>query len=313
MLKRLEMKEKRVGLHIGEEVVTAVQCAQNGSGLPVIQKAGWQSFTRDAPDDQIADAIRRLWRRTNFRTYTVAACVSSRAVLLKPFRYPHMETGELDSALKLDAEETLQQEPKDILIDWQLNPSAGTPGADGQPLEGILVAEPRAEVERELAIIRKARLYPAILDAGCMALANSYLALNEKSPSDATIGLVNICHQTADLSILVNAQSLFPYHMFSRASDWGQTADYLLQCMEDHLRHFQYKLHQKPVDRLLVTGRIQTAAPFLQKMSEQLGIPVDSWNPLEGLDCRCRALRRHLAEDEEAGFRMALSLGMALR
>ena len=75
----------------------------------VLTHAGWQEYAPDASDDEIAQVIRKLWRKTRMPTRTVCGGLQSRSLCLKYFRYPDLSQMELASALKLEAEETLQR------------------------------------------------------------------------------------------------------------------------------------------------------------------------------------------------------------
>src|SRR5215210_7513409 len=99
-----------VGLDIGSSSVKAVELKPAGKGFRVAAFA-----TEPVPQDSIvdgaiidgaavADAIRRLFEHTPFRTKEVAASLSGNAVIVKKISVPMMTEAELAESIYWEAE-----------------------------------------------------------------------------------------------------------------------------------------------------------------------------------------------------------------
>ena len=132
--------------------------------------------------------------------------------------------------------------------------SGATPGA-----EGLLVAAPRKDIDRHLALLEMAGLSPVIVDIGCMAVCNLFLALNGPARIPGAVCLLNLSTHTADMAVLMKDGWMYPHMLVSRSTAWEGSADYLCAHISDVLKYYHFKLRREPVQRLVLTVRIPQA------------------------------------------------------
>ena len=318
---RLAPRESIIGLDIGDRLISASQLVPDGHGQYRLLKAGWVDCEPGASDRSVASAIKKLWRRSGIHTYSVCSALNSRSMSFKFFRYPAMSPEDLASALRLEAEQMLQIPPGNIAMDWHTGRSAD-PEKDNGEVEGVLVAVPMREVERHMAILQMAGLYPIIVDVVCMAMSNLFLQLAANMPSTEVTGLVHLSHHTADIAIISQGGNIYPRTVFARPVPWDEAIDYLVENITDELRYYRFKLRRPPVERLFFTGRIPSVEHseegireerLLSSVRRETGLPVEFWDPLPCLKIRDASLERRLAAEPEIGPALAPSLGLAMR
>jgi Tfp pilus assembly PilM family ATPase len=314
-LKEQDFTESVVGVDIGDRVVTAARVHIRKDGQLVLTHAGAQEYATNATDAQIAHAIRSLWRAAHFSSVTVASCLRSPLLCLKHFRFQGVAEAELASALGIEAEEALQMPQERIALDWHVIRRAAPPRAatDASEIEGLLVATPAADMQRHLAILGMAGLYPVVLDVGPLAVSNLYQALAHAPSDKSGVCLVNLCHRQADMAILYDTHSVYPRTIVSRKADWDAAPDYLVANIQDVLKFYQFKLRQEPLNKILLCGQIPAQPGFVAQLQKSLGMKVEAWNPLRGLKCGFRTSRLAAQGEERMGAALAASIGMALR
>lgn len=311
-----DFSEPVVGIDIGDRVVTAARVQVQKDGQLVLTHAGMQEYAANATDARIAHAIRALWRSAGLSCYTVASCLRSQLVCLKHFRLHGIRDPEMESALKIEAEEALQMPQDRIAMDWHVTRSHASahPADEAAEFEGLLVAAPAADVQRHLSILRMAGLYPVVLDVGALAVSNLYHAVRRGQPGKSGVCLVSLGHRVADIAVLYDSSSVYPRTIFSRAADWDAAPDFLATNIQDVLKYYQFKLRQQPLDKIMLCGHIPVRPDFIPRLETGTGMRVEVWNPANAMKHGFRTSRL-LAHDGEQriGPALAASIGLALR
>jgi Tfp pilus assembly PilM family ATPase len=276
-----------------------------------------------------------LWREHRFSTFTVCSCLRSRTMALKYFSYPDLGDEDLEQALALEAEQALQMPSDDIALDWHVNPpEAGVSAGEGRAhAAGFMVAVPRAEVDRHLAILETAGVYPVVLDVACLAVCNLYLTLGGLEPQGGPTGIVHLSPRCADMALLSPDRHLYPSTFFARRSCWNEATDYLAKTIADEIKYYQFRVRRQPVERLILTGNagVEDASvrpesesgpepgteaseeSLLGKISKATGLTVTQWDPFRELRVRSRHLQGLMDAEPGFGPMLAVSLGLALR
>lgn len=306
-------EEDIVGVDISDGMVTAVRVRAGREGGIVLSNAGWDEIPAGASDRQQAAVIRRVWRSSGMPSCTVCASFRGRSCMLRYFRYPALTRDELESALRLEAEESLQLKQTDIVMDWQLSqPVRSGSGSGSRPYDGLLVAAPRADVDKLLAVLRLAGLYPVAVDVGATALCNAYQALQSGAAGDGVTCLVHLTRQCADVALLFARQGVYARSVQARDADWDTSPDTLIESVKDALKYYEFKLRQQPVTRLVLAGRLPPRAGFEAALGKAVGLPVTVWQPLQALVPGSSRVRRLLANPAQVPP-LAISIGLALR
>jgi len=300
-------EEPIVGLDIDKDCIRAASAFLNKEGKVIIDKLGSLEYGPSASDEEIASVIRKLWKAKHLKTHTVQSCLRSQSIIIKYFKYPTALREEVDSALRLEAEQVFQKPPEEIFIDWHLYSSNNQLNKEKQNFsEGVLVAALAKDINKHLSILEMADLYPVIVDVGCMAITNLFLALNNYSKDDS-VCLVNVDSHFVDVSVIFGNYHISPSNMYSQSVSWQEKIDYLSNYIIDVLRYHQYKLGNKPVKKIIFTG---SACPQiqLQNIGNTINLPIEFWNPLESSN-----IENKVIEKDINGFAMATCLGMALK
>ncbi len=306
----LSSREEIAGLDLRDCCVVAVQVATHRGALRLV-RAGHVPLALKADEATVVAAIRRLWREAGLTTYTVACTLRSDRLTVKPFRLSGLTRAEIDAALRLNAEESLQVPPDRLVTGCHF--SRTSESADGKmTVEGVLVASFAAAVDAQLALLRSAGLYPVCMDASGLALGNLFLTLNPSRPKGDVVCLVNLSAHTADIVIIGEDDSIYPLTVLSRASTWNEAADYLATNIQDALKYHQFKLRRAPVQRLLITGYLPAREPLFKSVLQRLALPVEFWNPVARL-AASRSSVRALQANEAVAPLLATAAGLALR
>lgn len=306
-------RETVAGVDISDGGV-AVACVvpRRGGGLNVTH-AGYAEIPGDAKDADVAATVRAVWKQAAIPTYTVASGLNTGSLLLQYFHYRNLSEDETRSALRLEAEESLQVPAKDLLFDWHGVTSAAA-AADRTPArEGVLVAAPRAAVDQHRAILASAGLFPVVLDVGALAVCNLWLHLDGARLRDEVVFAVNLTRQSAHLVILASDGRVYPRTIVCGSGDWGTSIDYLVDNITGQEDYAETKLGLPPVRRILMTGSIPGGGAFLEKIQSRVAHPVEGWTPMAGEQVSVSRRASRLKTDPDFARRMTVSLGLALR
>ena len=308
------LEEDVVGIDISDGVITAarVQAGRNGSVL--MSNAGWTEVPPNADEDVLAGAVRRVWRSSGLRSSTVCTSFRGRSLMVRYFKYPALTRDELESALRLEAEESLQLKQSDIFMDWHLTkiprPAAG--GGASRPYEGLLVAAPRRDVEQHLSALRLAGLYPVAVDIGAAAVSNVYQTLYPSAEAGGDVCLIHLTRQCADIALLFDRCNLYARTVYARTADWESSLDSLAEGVKDALKYYEFKLRRPAVSRLIVVGRLQGRSGLDAMLSREVGRTVEVWDPLARVTPDSSRVKRMLIPGQSLPP-MTVSLGLALR
>ncbi len=309
------LTEDVAGLDIADTYVAATRIGSTPNGGLELRNAGWVIHEPGLPDTVLASAIRSLWRRCGMPTSTVCSAMHNPSIAFRYFKHGNVSPSELEAALWLQGEELLHKSRGEIAMDWLLNRSAcGCTPPDGEVAnEGILVAVPAKDVDRHLAILEMAGLFPVILDVGCLALSNIFLELCRESVAKGPLCLINLSDHFADMAIVCDADWIYPHAIVFNATRPEDSIAYLCDSINNVLRFHQYKLHRSPVTRIVIAGKLPIPSQLQAALQKGAGLPVEIWNPLQKMTVRPAGLARRLAANPDIGPLLATSLGLALR
>ncbi len=312
LLHALSSREVVIGLDVTDGFITAARVTAGADGGLRLAEAAWGEVSPVASDDEVAGAIRQMWRRHRLSTVTVAASTRNRALALKLFSYPGLRPEELPGALLLEAEETLQLPPGDIVVDWHVNSDSGRKGDAVPAIEGVSVAVARRQVALQHDMLKAAGLFPVVLDVPCLALANLFRACGKRQSPDEVVCVVSVATQCADIAVVSDGGGVYPRSVFERPNVPGGALEYFAECIKDVLAYYHFKLRLPAVDRVLVTGRRADAMADL--LATVIDVPAAVWDPCRTIDSQSLRARRLMQRaPADLGTRMACALGLALR
>ena len=295
-----------VGLDVSDTHLAAVQLAFGPDDSIRLEAAGWSTPPPNADLPQMATAVRQLFRTAGLSRDAVCTAIASSGLVVKHFRHTHLSAAELTHALSIEAEETLQLAKAQFYMDWHSN----TDPANEGPIDGVLVATPKTELDRHLQMLAMADIYPRIVDVGCLAVCNLYQILKGNIAANQATAVVCLAQKRADIAILSSKRQVFPRTDFSPRATWAETETYLAECLSETIKYHQFVLHRPPVTRLVLTGTVhqpESLITHFRTLVEQ----TDFWNPIP--DLHSIVNRLHSKLNTKIGAQLATSLGLALR
>src|SRR5262249_16293659 len=155
----------------------------------------------------VADAIRRLFENTSFKTKDVAASLSGNAVIVKKINLPVMTEVELAESIYWEAEQYIPFDIQDVNLDYQiLDP--GTRADSKGTMDVLLVAAKKEKIADYTGAIAQAGRTPVVVDVDAFALQNAYEVNYGLDPNVVTV-LLNAGASAINVNILSGEQSLF--------------------------------------------------------------------------------------------------------
>lgn len=305
--------EDVVGLDWSDGVVTASRVSLKADGALTIHNVGWTSMPAGAADQALAAAIREVWRTAGMPSRTVAASIRSRSVIVRYFSFPSLQPEELKAALWLEAEESLQLPQSGIAMDFHINRRSDAPveKSGARAYEGLLVAAPRAEVERDLSILRAAGLYPVVLDLGATAIANLFKILYRDPVSGSNIAIVHVSQVSADIVILLEGGGLYARTLYARGANWEASSAALIEGILEAMKFYVFKLRGQPVRKLMMAGSLPKSPDFLGMVRTKTGVAVEVWNPMSMAEFSGIGRKKQMVGADAPP--LGISLGLALR
>jgi len=301
---------RMVGLDVSDTHIAAAQVGLGGDGTFRLEAAGWAMRPLAADQRQTAAIVRAVFRQAGLASAPVCTSLPSHSLVVRRVHYPRLQDDELPRALSLDAEEALQMSCDAVHFDWQLNAPASP--ADTDSVDALLIAAPKADVDNHLHMLLRAGIVPCDVNAGCIALANLFLALKGQPAASSAVCVVAPGERRTDIAVLSREQGLLPRTVLAPARGGANSkASYLTDCVADTLKYHAFKLRGPPVSGLVLTGVVSQRDLPAHDALRGLVPEITVWNPVADLNVEKTRLRS--LSDGDSGLRFATSIGLALQ
>lgn len=202
-----------VGLDIGSSAVKAVELRQAASGYKVAAIGSEPVPPHCIVDGAIvdggtvADVIRQVFEKNNFKATEVVGALSGNAVIVKKIVLPQMTEEELAEAIYWEAEQYIPFDIQDVNLDYQML-AAGPDDAVRDTMAVLLVAAKKEKIADYTGVISQAGRVPVVVDVDAFALQNAYEA-NYGIDLARVVVLVNAGASAININIIEGGQSLF--------------------------------------------------------------------------------------------------------
>ena len=206
-----------VGLDIGSSAVKAVELRQTASGHKVAAIGSEPVPPHCIVDGAIvdggavADVIRQVFEKNNFKATEVVGSLSGNAVIVKKIVLPQMPQEELAEAIYWEAEQYIPFDIQDVNLDYQVL-AAGLDDADRETMVVLIVAAKKEKIADYTGVISQAARVPVVVDVDAFALQNAYEA-NYGIDLARVVVLVNAGASAININIIEGGQSLFTRHI----------------------------------------------------------------------------------------------------
>jgi type IV pilus assembly protein PilM len=337
-----------VGLDIGSSAVKAVELRPAGKGFKVsalaIEPVPPDAIVDGAIIDggAVADAIRRIFARKNFKTKDVAASLSGNSVIVKKISLPVMSESELAESIHWEAEQYIPFDIQDVHLDYQvLDPGTG-PDSRGA-MEVLLVAAKKEKIANYTGVIGQAGCVPVIVDVDAFALQNA-CEVNYGLEPNAVVVLINAGASAVNVNIVRGNQSLFTRDISLGGNAYTEavqrelnlsfdaaelakknqpvegvsfddvrpvlhamTESVLLE-IQKTFDFFKATAASDRIDRIFLSGGAASVDGFAQALEERFEAPVEVFDPFKKI-----ALDEDGIADRHIASTAAVAVGLALR
>ena len=341
-----------LGLDIGSSCIKVVQLKES-KGRYVVQKFGMKALEPGTivdgvvmNPDRVVSAIKQLLKEHRVREKRVATSISGHSVIVKKITLPAVPEEELDTQVKLAAEQYIPFDINEVNLDFHVVNASEQP-EEGEPqMSLLLVAAKKDKVAELIDLIRGAGLTPMVIDVDAFAIENMY-DVNYSVTPDEVIALVNIgasvmnvnivrggtCVFTRDISIGGNRYTEALQQDLGASFDDAEVAKKgdgrskldreavtsalnnvnaeVVSEVANSIDYFRTTNLDGEISRIVLCGGCANAQGLPEQLSQRLSVPVAIANPFAELDTS--PLKLDPAAMDVVAPLAAVAVGLALR
>ena len=197
------------GLDIGSSSVKVAQVSRSASGSLTLDKLASLPTPPMAVKDGtivdsrvLADTIRQLYPPGAKAKTKIDGVVSGPTVVIRPIPMPKMNSTELKSAIRFEAERYLPYAVADATV--QGIEVGASPDGEGDKMEVLLIAAPKDLIRNAREVIEMADLEPRSIDLEPMALLRALKTAADPTMFSQTIALINLGASSSSINIFAN-------------------------------------------------------------------------------------------------------------
>ena len=206
-----------VGLDISTSAVKVVELAESGRNEVRLVRCAMEPLPKGAivdgnieNIDQVAEAIRKVWRKSGVTSKFVAIGLPSASAITKQITLPGgLHEDELEVQVESEASQYIPFTLDEVSLDFDvIGPS---PNSDGEEIEVMLAAARKEKVEDRVAVAEAAGLTPTIMDIETYAARAAVERVISRFPqaSGKIIALFHIGSAVTHVSVLLEGKSLY--------------------------------------------------------------------------------------------------------
>jgi type IV pilus assembly protein PilM len=313
--KRSKNGRLTVGVDVGSSSVKLVALTRDAAGghfrLCTYGVRGIPTTSSPPSDEAVADVIRELYAETGLSVNEVISAVPGTSAVVRYIHMPRMTLSEARESLKYEAGQYIPFKAEEARIDCHILNGAGTQRSETMKL--MLVATRTTDAERRVEMLKAAGLSPIILDVDSLAILNAFETKGLSGDEPDVIGLIHLGSRQTNLSVLQSGNPAFTRDIevggggitvaiarglgisLSDAEGLKLSGDAIIQPhLEIVLRSIVHQLRSsfdyyqgnsgKEVKKVYVSGGTSLLSSLTEFLTDSLGIPVVSWDPLQGID-----------------------------
>ena len=206
-----------LGLDISSSSVKLVELGQNKAGKLVLERCaivplerGWITDGNIEKFDEVADAVRRLVKKSGTKTKNVAMALPPSAVITKKITLPGgMSDQELEMQVETEANQYIPFPLDEVSLDFCI---VGPSAISGGDVDVLIAASRREKVQDIQGLAEAAGLKPVIVDVESYAsrLATSRLIANLPNKGIGNIvALFEVGAQTTSMQVIRDDEVLY--------------------------------------------------------------------------------------------------------
>ncbi len=313
-----------VGLDIGTASVRLVELSEAGNEQRQLERYAHEPLPRGAVVDgnienleQVAEAVRRVWKKSGIRTRQVVLAMPAAFVITRKIILPaDLSEDQLEFQVEIEASHYIASAPEEVRLDFVV---LGPLGSAPQDIEVLFAAARKEKVEDRIAVVEEAALTAKIMDVetfATRAALERVLAATGKAASQDIVALFQIgAHQMqmlvlqADQLVCERVLAFGGYQLTQeivQAYDisWEEAerrkksgdlphgyeanlqAPFLEMAAQEIERALQFLFSSTPhahVDRIVLAGGCSLLPGMVEATRHKTGIPTELVNPFKGM------------------------------
>lgn len=261
-----------VGLDISTSSVKVVELAEAGKNDVRLVRCAMEPLPKGAVVDgnienidQVAEAVRKLWKKSGVGSKFVALGLPSASVITKQITLPgSLHEDELEIQVESEASQYIPFALDEVSLDFDVMGRASN--SDGDEIEVMLAAARKEKVEDRVAVAEAAGLTPTVMDIETYAARAALDRITARVPqaSGKIIALFHIGSAVTHVSVLLDGKVLY-----EREQPFGGK-----QLTQDIVR--AYGMTQEEAENCKRSGALpqgyeaEVLAPFLENASLEI-------------------------------------------
>jgi type IV pilus assembly protein PilM len=337
-----------VGVDIGASSIKVVQLKEARKKLQIVR---WGFATLPAQTiidghvmnaGAVTEALARIFTDNKIQQKDVAIGVYGQSVIVRKITVPMMTPAELDEQIHWEAEQHIPFDIKLMSIDYEVlrrRPEAGQ-------MDLLLVAAKKDEINDYAAILREAKLKPAVVDINAFTVQNVF-DHQYGLPPDASIALLNVGAAVSSLNIVSKGVSAFTREITNAGNSITEEIRKALSCSHEQAEAYKHgggptqivpqevtqivqqacqglageiqrsldfylaTSGEQEISRIYVSGGSAYLAPLVHAIERRARVPVELFDPMGSLAADAKL------QDEPRlramAAQMVVALGLSLR
>lgn len=253
----------------------------------------------------IADALTTLFSDIKFGTRNVALSISGFDVTVKNLPIKRLDPTLLHNRVLRTAEQYVPYPLTRMYLDYMvLGNSVNQPGQ----MDVLMVAAPKALVNKQVKAVKMADLVPVIVDVAPLSAANCY-TFNDGATTPMAV-LLGVDTTSAAITVVHHGLLRFTRHVemdFATHVDASELAKVLYETTD---RLLESDLPQD-VERVYLYGSIPQPAILKNELAREMDISVELLNPFGNITVPSKLMT--VGNDALIGPQSAIGVGLALR
>lgn len=262
-----------LGIDVSSSSVKLVELSRNRAGEFVLERCameplerGWITDGNIEKFDEVADAVRRVVRKSGSKTKNVALALPASAVITKKIILPGgMSDKELEAQVESEANQYIPFSLDEVSLDFCVVGPSSTSVGD---VEVLIAASRKEKVSDRQGLAEAAGLKPVVMDVESYASRLAAGRVIETLPNhgvDALVALFEIGSMTTSLQVIRNDEVLYER---DQAFGGSQLTQLIIR---------QYGFSADEAEAKKRSGDLpedyQTAVldPFIESMSQEIG------------------------------------------
>lgn len=341
-----------IGVDISSSAVKMVELGDAGKGAQRIERYAIEPLPRDAVMegnvanfDQVAEAMKRVWKRLGSSTKYAALALPAAAVITKKIILPAgMGEQEMEIQVESEANQYIPFALDEVNLDFQV---LGPAPSSQDEVEVLIAASRKEKVEDRVACAEAAGLKAVVVDVESYAMQAAFALTEGQLPGagkNLLIALVDVGAHAMNVTLLRDGQTIYAreqafggnqltqdimrvYGMSHEEAEAAKRAHSLPENYEAELlrpfmdnlalevsRALQLFISSGPsagvVEQIVLAGGCAVIPGLDASVKERTQIEVHVANPFVGMQLSPRIRPRQLAADAPS---LMVACGLALR